>query len=296
MNDIKFKKKKKNKSKSNKLKFIFIVIFIISVTVIFIVTMNNDRFFISSLNVEGNNTILDIDIIKSVNEITDRKKFFIPMNNVLFLNKRRIISKLEKEFPKIYNIKIIIKNGSDLFIYIKERSPYSLWCKYNDKNKYSELVYSDFNEECYFSDQNGFIYTEAPYFSSGIFEKIYITDKSLAVGIYILDKERFDVFFDFIKSLNDKFGISVNYIVLDIYGDTRIYINSLLRKKILNNPYIIYHTDDDYNLIERNMDLMVSNDLFKRDFSIKPDKLNFIDLRITDQIRYKFGLNNSIHD
>ncbi len=291
MNIRRPQKKTKKELRKVKRKFLTSLFLLIIIIISFIFIMNNSRFMVSSIEIHGNETILDTDIKESIDKVIKRKVLFIPMENVLFVGIKRIERVIGNDFPKIYNTDVSIKDGSKLIISIEERKPHSLWCKYNDLDKTKKHKNNDlqsFDEECYFADQRGFIYTRAPYFSGGIFKKIYTTDKLLKIGEQILDKEEFINFFKFIDSLNSNFGITVDHIFLNEHNETRIYMNSLLGKKLDNSPYIIYHTNEDYKIIVRNMELMINHKLFKKDFSEKPDRLKFIDLRIIDQIRYKF--------
>lgn len=257
----------------------FLSIFIITS---FIWFMNYDRFKISDIRISGNRIVLQEDIYESINTYLERKIIgVLPRNNVLLTNTKQIERNIKNTFPKIYNAKVLIKDGSKLIIEVEEREPHSLWCK--DKN-----YESDFEEECYFADQRGFIYTRAPYFSAGVFEKIYTTNNVLQIGEQVLDKQDFDSFFDFTNTLYDDYGIGLDRVFIDDRNETRIYINSLLKENFQYKPYIIYHNTDSYKIIKRNIDLMINHDLFKKEFNEYPERLEFIDLRIIDQIRFKF--------
>lgn len=277
--------KTKKELRRKRKRFIIITILFIIMVVSFIWIMNNERFKISDSQLFGNKTILDIDIQNVINNSLEKKFLFLPMDNVLLVNTRYIEKKIKNNFPKIYDANISIEEGSILVVKIEERNPHSLWCKKEDNHEFISLY---FDEVCYFADQRGYIYTKAPYFSGGVFEKIYTTNELLKIGEQVLDKDEFIEFFKFTTFLSDNFNVVVDSIFLNDQNETYLYINSLLRKNLVYRPYIIYHTDDDYRVIERNMDLMVNHDLFKEEYESNFSRLKFIDLRIIDQIRYKF--------
>ena len=93
----------------------------------------------------------------------------IPRANVLFFGRKTLISKLQETYPKIYNIDVST-HATELELTIEEREAHSLWCV---EREYESV----FDEECYFADQRGFWYAQAPYFSDNVFLKVYLDPK-----------------------------------------------------------------------------------------------------------------------
>lgn len=272
---------KKNIRRKQK-KGIIIFLLVVFIFFDFVWIMNHNHFKIDNLEIQKNKTISSSDIEKSIIQSLSKKAFgLFPRDNVLLTNTKKIEKDIKNDFPKIYNAEVVIKDGSKLIVSIEEREPHSLWCRNEDYE-------SSFDEECFFADQRGFIYTKAPYFSGGVFEKIYTTNELLQIGEQVLTKDDFSNFFNFTQSLSDDYGISVDRVFVSDRNETRIYINSLLKNNFIYKPFVIYNNNDSYELIHRNIGLMIQHDLFTKEFEKYPERLEFIDTRISDQIRYKF--------
>ncbi|MGB0925545.1 MAG: cell division protein FtsQ/DivIB, partial [Minisyncoccia bacterium] len=247
----------------------------------FIWIMRHERFAVTEIEVHGTQTILDVDIQEMTsNALNKNMLFLLPRSNMFILNTSRIENLIKNSFPKIYNADVSLKKNKKLVIQIEEREPHSLWCLNIDYD-------SDFDEQCFFADQRGYIYSSAPYFSDGVFEKIY-TNQELVIGTQVMDKSGFADFFEFVELLGIHYGIVMNRVLFNQDNQIQIYINKILETDLLQGPYIIYHQGTDYELLDRNLGLMLGQKEFKKEFKKNASKLEFIDLRIGDQIRYKF--------
>lgn len=274
--------KTKREVRKNRRKYIITTLLLIFVFSDFVWIMNHPQFKVTNIEIEGNKTILSEDIENEVKGYLDTKMFWLfPRDNVFVLNTKKIENKINTTYPKIYSTKASIEKGTIVSLQIEEREPHSLWCK-------NENYESNFDEECFFADQKGYIYTRSPYFSEGVFQKIYTPDETLHIGTQVVNKDDFEDFFKFINSLNESYDINLERIFINPSNEVRLYINNLSKTKIDKKPYIIYRYGDSYELLHRNIGLMIHHNLFKKDFSEKPQRLEFIDLRIPDQIRYKF--------
>lgn len=275
---VKTKKEQKQKRK----KQLFISLLIIFILADFVWIMNHKRFKFSETRISGNETILEKDINQNIDGFLNESLLgVLSKNNVLLVNTNKIEKRIENSFPRIYNADVLIKDNRILIVEIEERKPHSLWCK-------NENYISDFDEECYFADQKGYIYTKAPYFSDGVFEKIYTTSDVFKIGEQVMDKSDFLDFFEFTNNLYQEYNISISRIFVNDRNETRLYIRSLLNKQFKENPYIFYKNTDDYESILLNIGLMLNHEIFKVDWKKIPDRLLFIDLRIDKQIRFKF--------
>jgi hypothetical protein len=272
----------KKEIRRRKRKFVISIIFIISFLVFFVWFMNQEKFKISEIKISGNKTILTQDIKKDVQKnISEKILWLLPRDNVILLNTKNVQQDIENSFPKIYHVKASIEKGSILDIDIEEREPHSLWCKDQEYEK-------TFDEECYFADQRGYLYARAPYFSHGIFRKIYTTEEILKIGNHVMGKDDFIEFFRFIDSLFKNYEISISKIFINEQHEVKLYLESLTKKMFFYNPYIIYKDTEPYKIVGRNIGLMLSHKLFKDEFKKHSERLKFIDLRIDDQIRFKF--------
>ena len=282
MESHKPQKKTQRESQRTRKKTIITVLLLLFVIGDFIWIMNHRRFKVSEISIEGNQTIPSDDIQKIVDNYLETELLWsLPHNNVLLTNTQRLARDIKNAFPKVYETDIVFENGSDIKINIEEREPHSLWCK-------NENYISVFDEECYYADQKGYIYARSPYFSPGVFSKIYTNNERLKIGEQVLNKEDFEKFFVFTESLNNEDKISVDRVFLDAEGNIRMYMTSLLDVNFVHRPYLVYKHNESYDVILRNISLMINHEQFKKEFYENAERLEFIDVRIDDQIRYKF--------
>ena len=103
-----------------------------------------------------------------------------------------------------------------------------------------------------------------------------------------MDKKDFDTFFHFTQTLSDRYSMNIDKIVMNDKNEVKLYLRSFLKENFIFDPYLIYKNTESYELVIDNIELMVKHQFFKKEFKKHPKHLKFIDLRIKDQIRFKF--------
>lgn len=92
-----------------------------------------------------------------VAKIVDQRAFLIfPRNHLLWYPAEEITTSLKGEFPRILGVKLTADFNHDLIIEVRERTPLLLFCTGGEN-------------DCYFVDETGLAYTQAPFFSPGVF-------------------------------------------------------------------------------------------------------------------------------
>ncbi|MFT7328226.1 MAG: hypothetical protein ACI870_000412 [Crocinitomicaceae bacterium] len=278
---------RKTRREKKKIKKKTIVLFS-TITVIiasFFYTMNHDYFAIKSVRIEGQKTLIESDIKKSIDTYFDTSTMrLIRKDNILIVQTQRIQDFLGVSFPKIDDISVEIMNGDELVVTIGERSAHSLWCVDRDYE-------SVFDEECYFADRAGLIYASAPYFSGNIYKKLFIQsrEEELYIGTVVDNTESFDGFFVFLSELEEQYPISISNVYFDDFNDVRVEINRL--KNITYNdpkPQLFFNQSDNYELILRNIGITLDFETFKNDFKNQAKNLSLIDVRFDGRIFYSF--------
>ncbi len=288
MRALKPQRKTKKERRRHKRYIIIMSLISIAVIVFLVWFLNQKSLQVSQIIIHGNQNVTESAIIQKLDEHLQKKiLWLIPQKNILILSTRSLEHLVENAFPEIYHTHISLKNKTTLVVEVEERKPYSLWCKNNTYR-------SSFDEECYFTDQRGFIYMKAPYFSDGIFEKIYTDDSLLRIGEQVMDENDFKEFFAFTHFLASQYHIDIAKVVITKENEMLLFLkhigNVSFRKGIY--PFLIYHRDTPYTLLMRNINLLMHNELFQSDLKRYKDRLKFIDLRITNQLRYKFYLDD----
>ena len=280
-------KTKKEQRRQKRYRILSLSLFI-TLIVFLLWFLNQKSLQVSKVFIQGNQNVTRDDIQQVIQLYLQKKILWvIPQNNIFILSLRSLEHNIENTFPEIYNTKISLKNKTSLIVHVEERKPYSLWCK-------NDIYFSPFDEECYFTDQRGFIYMKAPYFSDGVFEKIYTDATLLKIGEQVMDENDFKDFFNFTHFLSEQHKISIARIVMTQDKDVLLYIKNIGHISFQKDtyPFLIYHYGTPYSLLMRNIDLLMNHKLFKNDLAQKKDRLKFIDLRIRDQLRYKFYLDD----
>jgi hypothetical protein len=252
----------------------------------FFYIMNHPYLQVKEVQITGQRTLVETDIKKSLdNYFKEKYLWIIPKSNVILLNSDQIKKNLQIIYPKIQDIDVDIDKGDIVIITIGERRAHSLWCV----DKTYESV---FDEECYFADQTGLLYTQAPYFSGNVYLKNYYDEnreKPLAVGVQVLEDD-FESFFKFLEVLEIEQSLKIYRTIFAGYGDVRIELSRLENKLYKKpRPIIIFNQADDYIDILVAINVTLKFDTFLKDFRSKPEQLESIDVRFGDRVFYTFN-------
>jgi hypothetical protein len=250
----------------------------------FIYAMNRPYFFIKDIKILGNQSLQTQDITDVVETyMTGSWLGIIPRKNLFFYGEAGLVNTLREHFPKIYNLDMST-HGSELDIIISERDAHSLWCV-------DRIYESPFDEECYFADQNGYWYAQAPYFSDNVLTKIYLDPRvdSIILGDRFLNNTSFDELFSFVDALKKEHHINIQKIIFRPQGDVEIR-SVQLKEQVYTKPYIIwFNTKDSFERIYRNLGIVFTQDQFMQEFKRDPQNLQSIDVRFDGRIFYKFN-------
>ncbi len=236
--------------------FVLFLLFCISSFVLF----NSNKFKIQSVNISGVSEHQKNLLLAEVARIMSTKKLaIIPQDRIFSFPVKNVQKNIVKKFLKLKDIEIN-RDSVDILISATERRPLVILCKEETKN-------------CFFVDNTGFIYSEAPFFSAGIFIKL-IDNRPIKPeqGKFLLSKEKFQNMLSF-KNLLDNF-FTVEKIYLDVDNVYKFYFE--------NESYVIVSGDDNWENISNNFNIFYND-------SIKNKKQNFeyIDLRFGNKVYYK---------
>ena len=274
LNSPRIEELRKNKRKILRTKIIFwlIIVFIFFIGLVLLSRIK--KINIDTVVVSGNK-IVDTKAIEDVvkKDILGHYPFFFSKANAFIYPEKKIKVDLMNNFKRVLGVSLNVKNTKILEINIKEREGKYLWC--------GESLLSIDDKKCYFIDDNGYIFDEAPYFSDGVYFKFYgnldsgTTDK---IGLYFL-KSNFPNIISFKENL-EKLDLKINYFFLNPDGYMAINLSS--------GAEIRFKPDADFNKLIDNLRAALSTEPFHTDFQKKYDSLLYIDLRFGNKIYYKF--------
>lgn len=256
--------------------FIFLIIIIVG----FSYFTKIDKLKINNIEVLGVNIINDKDIISFVNEeISGKYLIIFHKSNFLIYPHNHIYNNLLELFPRIEELKISRNSFNNLKIEIKERSGTYLYCG-NSLPENKTLL----GDNCYFVNNNGYIFDKAPYFSGDIYFKFYSQiDKIDPTGANLFSE---DYFYKFIRFIDDikKLGLNPVYVVMDD-KENSLYLD---KKQNKINPKIIWKSEDSLDVVLEDISLAMKEEEFANEINSKYDTLSYIDLRFDNKVIYKF--------
>lgn len=240
--------------------FFSVIVFLLFITYFF---FNLNFFLINDIVIKGNEVTESENIHNVVlSSISGKYFYLIPKNNKLIYPKTEIIDNIKKTMKRIEDISLNVSKNS-LEIDIGERSIYGLWCK---------------ESKCYFMDRDGYLFSEAPNFSSGVyvvFEGVIFDDNP--AGKYFLERTKIDNIDKLMIFLTD-FNLKVSKVKVNTDKDVEIYLTKGFYIKVdLTKPL-----EDTIKILKA---LLSSKEFSKSvsDLSL----LEYIDIRFGNKVFYK---------
>ncbi|MEI7689151.1 MAG: hypothetical protein WCI91_03120 [Candidatus Nomurabacteria bacterium] len=244
---------------------------------------SNPKIVISKIEIKGNSIIDGVELEQSVKDkLQGRYLGLFSRSNFLIYPHDKIYKNLFKEFPRIENLSVYRVGFNNLKIDIKERAGSYLYCGLNiPDNK------DDVGENCYFVNNDGYIFDKAPYFSGDIYFKYYTKiegDVTNPLGSQMIPINRFREIVRFIDGITN-LGFRPSYLVIDEKGIYSLYLKT---SGINQNSKIIFKEDSDLVTILSNLSIAMSKPEFANEINTKYDSLLYIDLRFKNKVLYKF--------
>ena len=239
------------------------------------------RVVINNIVVTGTQIINASDVeTLTRQEISGKYLYFFDKSNAFIYPKNKLYSDLEKSFPRISKLSIYRDNFNTLHIDISERAGKALYC-----GKEIPEVQSEIGENCYFINNDGYIFDKAPYFSGNIYFKYYLdTTFNDPMGNQMLPQETFHEYARFIDSVTD-LGFKPIYLTIESNGDSSLYLDHSLSN---TSPKIVFKNDSDLVTVIDNLTLSMNKPEFANEINSKYTTLLYIDLRFKNKVLYKF--------
>lgn len=147
------------KRRERKRKLVLALVCVLSLFIALVLTSRIDKFLISDIEVYGAKVITEDEVSRSVlSTLSGKFLWLIPKSNVLFIPRGEVEANLMREYPRLSSISLSLSGTKILSASVVEREPYALYCQN-----------SDAEDKCYFLDESGFIFDEAPDFSGVVY-------------------------------------------------------------------------------------------------------------------------------
>lgn len=141
------------------------------------------KLLISKTVVEGNKTVSDFDIREVVNgKLAGKFLNLYPRRHALLYPREEVKKALAKAFPRLRTIELSQPNLRELNIVVTERRGDYLWC--HVKSAEADHVASPPDNDCYFADDTGFVFSPAPRFSNSLYFEFITASSTNPIGRY----------------------------------------------------------------------------------------------------------------
>jgi len=230
-----------------------------------------DSIKIKDIEISGNSTVSQDEITSIVkDEIGKKDLYFIPTDNFFLFKRFEIPETILQNIKKIKSVNISFSGLNKITVNVTERTPENLWC---DSGQGS-------SEKCYFMDNQGLIFSDAPIFNGNLFPEYFgLITGSSPIGQNYFDADMFvkiSNLFSNIKKMN------LNPVSFKALSKDEYEVNLALGGKILLNG------EQNFDTEMVNLQTLIDNNYIKTDDKTL-SKLNYVDLRYNGKVPFLFN-------
>jgi hypothetical protein len=283
-------KKQRRNSQARK---IFLVVFSVLLFVSAAVFISRAaKLNIKEVVVSGNK-VIDTELIKEVADrhISGDYFWFFPKTNFLIYPKDQIRAELEEKYKRLKDISFNLRNDQVLEISVGEREGKYTWCGEKLPVEGEEPTVTDEGSGCYFMDESGYIFDEAPYFSGEVYFRFFgpIENIEEVTGNYFLPGV-----FQKVVYFKDNLPKGLTPALLLLYEDGNMDMFLVAPTEPAGAPRIMFTKDADFEKMAENLQAAVLVDPLKSGIEKNFLNLEYIDLRYGNKVYYKFrnGISN----
>ncbi len=262
---------------------ILLILLILSVVYALGYFSSNSHITINTIVVTGTRIINPPDVEATVrSQLSGKYVYLFARSNSLIYPKSQIYKNLLAQYPRIEKLTMYRDSIHTLHITIAERSGSSLYC-----GKTIPEVTSDVGENCYFVNNDGYIFDTAPYFSGNIYFKYYgplSVNTRNPMGTQMLTPDLFHKYVRFIDGVT-VLGFKPISLVISENGTDSLYLSPVSNK---TSPVIVFKNDNNLEDILTNLTLSMHKPEFANEINSKYTTLLYIDLRFKNKVLYKF--------
>lgn len=263
----------KKKRKKRLVKLWLVLSLIIAVLILVIVFFRLQRFRISTVTLSGGVLVKEEDISSTTKDFINGNYFWLFPRNSYFLYPHDKLEILLKErFQRIDTISVNSENFQTINVKVTERNLNALWC-----DAPPEIVSS---EKCYFMDNFGTIFAEAPNFSGDAYFKYYglIATTSAPIGSqYIASTSKFREIGEFIVRAQKLSLHPVYLLATDLEGQFTM--------GLAGGGVIYIDTKEPISKIADNLEALLRSISTTTMYSAQ--NIDYIDLRFGNKLFYK---------
>lgn len=269
--------RKKRQTELNK-KIAIVAIAVLVILGCLIYSLYRPEVNINEIKINGTSVLKPALVERAIeDELVGKYFYLVPKSSYFFYPKNLILSKLRDNFKRIENISIVHKGFTGLVVNLSERNERYLWC---GSDFLAELVPEN---ECYFIDSGGYVFSKAPFYSGNLFLEFYGTlsvgDNINPIAGLVLPEDRFEKIISFRSALT-LLGFDVIKILTKDDGDYEL--------SVLDGGRILVSSK---NNLEKNIEylkLALATEPLKTKLDMGRENLDYLDLRFGNKVFFKF--------
>lgn len=262
--------------------FFVLLLFICLCVAGVVAILHSSRYQFSKIQIFGVTTFPAAEVEQYTKDYMSGNYFkIIPKSSTVLFSKDKFERKLKQQFPITQIVYTTFPKPDSIDIYIQEKSPAAVWC---------------FDiQQCGFVDSTGMIYGRAPDFSEGVYpvftsEKVDTVENN--IGKQIIDPAVMNRFIGLFNKLQSD-DITLSRTILLDNGDVGFAIEKLFGKYPSNNARLLGTMIQDDEIFLRDIVTGLTHQTFKSQYALNPKDLDYIDMRFTGKIFYKFKSKNT---
>ncbi len=242
---------------------------------------------IRAIDFEGNNVTASRELEQIVRSKLEGRYFYLfARKNTLIFPQREIKQAILDEEKQIAEVQIRRINLTDIVVKVTERQSEFLWCGLEAP---VDEQLGDMGG-CYFINDQGYIFSEAPYFSGTVYFKVFglLDTKEKPqdfIGQYVTPPETFKQLIAFKEKLET---LSLKPIGLIIKSNNEYAL--LLEPARWGGPVpkVLFDTESNMETIGHNLETALATAPLRSDIKKRYGQLLYLDLRYKNRVFYKF--------
>lgn len=246
-------------------KIIGIAVFLLALATGVVFGLKMEWINIADINIKGNSALATKALESFAEEkISGNYAFVLPKSNILLYPRKDLQESLLDSFKEIKEVDVSFESLQSISVNVEERKPFALYCGI-------EIATSS---DCFFLDEEGFVFTKAPEFSGNVYLKYY--GPTSEIGEQYIDVESFREISFFLASLSE---IGLKPIIFNIVNEDDFEV------ELESGGKIMFGQKQSLSSIYENIQSVFGSEEFDED---SLEVLDYADFRFGNKVYFKF--------
>ncbi len=217
---------------------------------------------VETVNVKGTETVSPEELQELTTEqLGGAYGWLFSRGNIFIYPKQEIMAAVYESDPVIKNVEVEAENFSTINVHVVERKPKALWC----------------SGTCYFMDEDGVVYEQAPEFSAPVYVKYEGRASGENLPKQFLSGEKFLALSALVDALGQtRAEVRIERVIVDQNADAHV--------RFADGFELKFATGDDGGDVYERFTLALESEPFKNHAL---SQFEYLDLRFGDKLYYK---------